>query len=94
MHISIANISQMVTDRANIAIANKYKVAIRPFLILSEMQRIAFSPIAFVEVCVRMSAYVCVCVHVCVFIRLNASLLDRTKLFEVNLPLFHRHVGH
>ena len=27
MHISIANFSQMVTDRANIAFANKYKVA-------------------------------------------------------------------
>ena len=27
MHLSIANFSQMVTDRANIAIANNYKVA-------------------------------------------------------------------
>ena len=27
MHISIANFSQMVMDRENIAIANKYKVA-------------------------------------------------------------------
>ena len=27
MHISIANFLQMVTDRANIAIANTYKVA-------------------------------------------------------------------
>ena len=29
MHISIVNFSQMVTDRANIAIANKWKVACR-----------------------------------------------------------------
>ena len=28
-HISTANISQTVTDRANIAIVNKYKVAYR-----------------------------------------------------------------
>ena len=72
-------------------------------LILSEMQRIAFSPIAligvcpYVRVCVCVRARVClsvcvcvcvcafvrvcvcVCVCVCVFVRLNASLLDRTK---------------
>ena len=66
--------------------------------ILSEMQRIAFSPIAIVRVCVRVRAYVlCVCVRVyvlclCVVRMCCAYVLcvyvDHIKTFGINPSFF------
>ena len=42
MHISTANISQMVADSANIAIANKYKVAYLPSIDISKFNLAPF----------------------------------------------------
>ena len=79
--IPIATISRGVRNGGGLPFAKICQGVLAYSLILSEMQRIAFSPIAFIGVCPYLCVClrVCVCLCVCVFVRLNASLLDRTK---------------
>ena len=63
---------------------------------LGEMQRVAFSPVAIVGVCVwPVSVYVCVCPNVCVCVCVCMPLLWTSgKLIDINLSFSHQIVGH
>ena len=88
--IPIATISRGVRNGGRVPFAKICQGVLTYSLMLSEIHRISFSPIALfvcVYLCVCMCVCVCVCVYVCVcvFIRLNVSLLDRTKKSEVTV---------
>ena len=77
--IPIATISRGVRNGGRVPFAKICQGMLTCSLILSEIQRISFSPIALVRVCIFVRVCVCLCVCVCVFVPLKVSLFDRTK---------------